>query len=689
MAGINIPGVTDQYKTNDTVEKLMQVERIPLTREQNQLDAYKSQRDAWREINSQLTSLRDSTKTLYSYENPFNNKLTTSTDELAITATANRSADLQSFKIDVIQPATSDRFLTDELPSDYTVPSGMYTFKVADKQINLNWKGGSLKDFSNAINKRSNNTVKSLIIGASAGKKTLLIESLVTGKENKLIFEGAAKDFALESGMISPIKAESHSFGQRVTEIQPLPSNNAQNPQTKTRMPELSVTRTKFLDNSVYVEPRGAYKVDIPANVKTNPNLHITFTASAIARQDITEEINKQLIEPEIPQAGFAEFGGIVIKNIDSETLLEKQTVKPEPVFPLTNKNIFYAVNSDGSEKLIPTPDIFNGEKVSFDLDLSEYQGLSSIVVRNENTGYALEVSSFTTYDSSQGLGYSPNHAITEAGDAIIKYEGITITRPTNTIDDVVPEITLNVHDKTEKTATISVKSDVDASKNALIDFVGKYNQAVAKINILSQNKSEIIEELDYLSDDEKSKAREQLGLFETDFSLTSIKSNMQSILQTGYKSSDEALITMLSQIGIATNASGYSGSYSQSRLRGYLEIDEKKLDSALENNLNDIKNIFGYDSDGDLIIDAGIAFSLDKQLSAYTQTGGILSLKTSNLDSKIKTSENKIARLEEQMDDKEAELRRKYSSMEGTLNSLETQQNTINNFTKQQNGNR
>ena len=110
MAGINIPGVTDQYKTNDTVEKLMQVERIPLTREQNQLDAYKSQRDAWREVNSQLTSLRDSTKTLYSYENPFNNKLTTSTDENAVTATANRGADIQSFKIDVIQPATADRF---------------------------------------------------------------------------------------------------------------------------------------------------------------------------------------------------------------------------------------------------------------------------------------------------------------------------------------------------------------------------------------------------------------------------------------------------------------------------------------------------------------------------------------------------------------------------------------------------
>ena len=112
MAGLNIPGVTDKYNTSATVEKLMQIERIPLTREQNQLDEYKAQKDAWREINTSLTSLRDTTKSLYSFENPFNNKLTTSTDANAITAEATGSASLQSFKVDVIQPASSDRFLT-------------------------------------------------------------------------------------------------------------------------------------------------------------------------------------------------------------------------------------------------------------------------------------------------------------------------------------------------------------------------------------------------------------------------------------------------------------------------------------------------------------------------------------------------------------------------------------------------
>ena len=239
---------------------------------------------------------------------------------------------------------------------------------------------------------------------------------------------------------------------------------------------------------------------------------------------------------------------------------------------------------------------------------------------------------------------------------------------------------------KQKKTATLAVKVDKEASKNALIEFVGKYNQALAKINVLSQNKQDLIDELDYLSDDEKEKLTSQLGMFQTDSSLPNIKSNMQSILSSNYRFTEFTEVTTLAQLGISTNASGYSGSYSQSRLRGYLEIDEKKLDDALENHLDAIKNLFGYDTDGDLIIDEGIAFKLDKQITAYTQTGGILALKTSTLDSKIKSSQSRISKLEDQMDKKEAELKQKYSTMQGTLSSLESQQTTISNFTRQQN---
>lgn len=685
MAGINIPGVTNQYNTNETVEKLMQIERIPLTREQKTLDSYKAQQDAWRSVNRKMTELRDSVKTLYSFDNPFNNKITSSTEEYAITADATRKATYESFKVDVIQPATADRFLTSELDSDTKVPAGTYTYKINDKSITMRWKGGSLQDFSNALNRRGGELLKTRVIGASKGKKTLSIESQKTGSENRLTFEDDAKTFAESSGMIIRVKPKTIEFGTN--------RNDYRNIQPETpeqeRLPQISAANLKISGENVVVPPRGGYALSIPETVLGTPGTHIQFAIKKQDATDITIALNKQESRPVFPDSGTATFKDVTIRNAPIDASLPPEPEKKiKPLDPISTSDVLFVKMKDGSEKHISTPGLLSGEETKIDISLNDYKNIDSLVIKNRNTGISLSVTSVSALNPSENRGFVPQHAISSADDAIIKYEGITIRRPTNTIDDVVPEVTLNVFDKTEKTATIAVKPDVESAKEALITFVGKYNQSLAEINILSQNKPEIVEELDYLSSDEKKEKQEKLGMFSTDSSLTSLKSAMQTAASANYKFDEDAKITMLSQIGIATNATNYSG-YTPSKLRGYLEIDEKKLDSELEKHLDDVRNMFGYDSDGDLIIDSGIGYKLDKQLTAYVQSGGVFAMKTSSLDARIKSSEQKIARLETQMDDKEAELRTKYGQMEGALNSLESQQNTIKNFSNSGNKNR
>ncbi|MGI5092488.1 flagellar filament capping protein FliD [Treponema socranskii] len=684
MPGLNIPGVTDKYNTNDTVEKLMKVERVPLTREQDTLKTYQAQQNAWRDVNRTLTEFRDSVKTLYSYENPFNNKLASSSDEYAITADANRSAQYQSFKVNVIQPATADRFLTAELPDNTKVPQGTYTFRVADKSVSFNWKGGSLTDFSKALNKRGGDLINSLVIGSGAGTKTLLIESKKTGEANRLTFEDEAKTFAIETKMISPVKSDAASFGKTKTEFRPAPPQTTSLEQEG--LPRIANTQIAVSNGKISIPPRSGFSLAVP---QENDGKRISFTLSPAAVEDITEALNKRPLAPELPNAGYASFKDVVIDNNPSDTLLPKgETTRSADLLPVTSSGIVYAAMSDGSEKEIATPNILASDKTEIDIDTNDYPGIASIVIRNRNTGSAFTMSSVSLYDPKSAGGFTPNNAASTAQDAIITYEGIRIKRPTNDIDDVVPDVTLHVHEKTERTATIKIDPDVKSAKDALITFVGKYNESLAQINILSQNKSEIVDELTYLSDDRREKEKERLGLFMGDFSLTSMKSNFQAIQSARYQAKEDAVITMLSQIGISTNASGSTGGYTASRLRGYLEIDEKKLDAALASHLEDIKNMFGYDSDGDLITDSGIAYRLDRELGAYVQTGGIIGTKISTLGTRIKSSETKIAQLETQMDKKEKELRRKFASMEGSLNSLESQQTTISNFIRQNNRN-
>lgn len=720
MGGINIPGVTDQYKTNDTVEKLMKIERIPLTREQDTLKSYQTQRDAWRDVNRKMSALRDSVKNLYSYDNPFNNKLADSSDERAITAEAGHGAAYESFKVDVLQRAASDRMLSDELEADgQKVPAGNYTFKVADKSVTLKWSGGTLKDFATAITRRGGGMVKSSVIGASSGKKTLLVESLKTGAANRLIFEGDAHKFALDTGLIvqdtsrnqtltprmSAIDETTEGEGQKAVPLEAPPPPSVSAVTEQEGMMPLTADGVETGENGVTAPPRSSLIFDLPevAPDEEGKARRVTFTVTREEAEDIADILNKRMAGPTMPDAGTAEYQEIIINNDPSNPMLPPAG---EPLDKILTDNVFFAVMADGTEEEIDTKGLvvgwempeeveseqgvmMPGEDTPYTVDfaLDEYPDIRSIAVRNRNTGVALVLSEPIVHDAAAADGYVAKNPADIAQDAVIKYEGITIRRPNNDIDDIVPAVTLHVHDKTEKTATITIKPDKETSKDALITFVGKYNEALAEVNVLSQNKSEIIEELTYLSNDEREKQKDKLGMFLSDFTLSSVKSSLMS--QTTAKSANaDAKLLTLAQMGISTSATGYSG-YSGSRLRGYLEIDEKKLDSALENNLDDIKDLFGYDSDGDLVVDTGVAYTIDRTLESYTRTGGVFANKTTGLDNKIKASERNIARLETQMDKKEAELKEKYAAMEGSLNALEREQTTISNFQRRNNADR
>lgn len=691
--GLNIPGVSDKYKTNDLVKSLMEVERIPLKREEANLETYNKQQSAWRDVNQKMSSLRESVKSLYSFENPFSNKLASSSDEFAVSVDAGREADFGSFKIDVLQPAQADRFLSDEIGSDYNVPQGKYTFKVGQKTIEYNWKGGKLTDFVDSVNKRGNNTIKASLIGVSPDKKSLLLESLKTGEENALVLENKAFDLALKIGMISETKPETTNFtinqeSMKITKTKDAIEQEGLEPISKSRVSTTS--------RQITIGARGGFETDLPESITSKKNQKIEFTFTEEKIKDITEGTGSVKEVFQVPSAGGIEYEGITVYNNLSETTLppgEEKKLEGLKSIETSNENIFFIKDIDGNETAL-THQYFSSDgktkstKVSFKLD--DFPNAKTLVVRNSNTGKEITMTMPVATDTRTSLGYKPNHAASQACDAKIRYEGITLSRPSNDIDDVVPHITLHVHEKTDKTATVKIEPDTESAKDAIITFVGKYNQTIAEINILTTNKPEVISELDYLSKDEQEEAKEKLGMFQSENSLRTGKTNLMQIVSGNYKFLDSAQITMLSQIGVSTNASGGTrGGYNPSQMRGYLEVDEKKLDQSLASNLNDIKNIFGYDSDGDLIIDDGIGLKLDKQLSAWVQSGGIINTKNQAIDSKIKATNTKITKLQTQLDRKEAELKMKYANMQGTLGGLESQQNSIQNFANQSNRSR
>jgi flagellar hook-associated protein 2 len=321
-----------------------------------------------------------------------------------------------------------------------------------------------------------------------------------------------------------------------------------------------------------------------------------------------------------------------------------------------------------------------------------------SLNIENLNTHREVSIGNIEVLDPSSRSGLKPANAVSTARDAVLSMEGIEITRSTNVINDLVPGVTLTVRGVSDKPVELKITANTDAVKEAIISFVGNYNRLMAEINILTARSlpaglntstdDTIINELTYLNSDERSEMRDRLGAFNGDITLTNIRNSLMRTVTAPYPTSLERELTLLAQIGINSNASRTSG-YDPSKLRGYLEIDEKILDSALETKIPAIKELFASDTTGDLIADTGVAFSVETLVRPFVETGGIISLKTGTIDSRINQDERRIANLDRQLAAKEQDLRIQYAKMESAYARMEQMSNSLDNFSQQNRGGR
>jgi flagellar hook-associated protein 2 len=413
-----------------------------------------------------------------------------------LTAAAIRDTSEQTRSFTVKQIASSDRFLSSPLEGDFTVESGTYSFTVGKEEVSFDFKGGSLREFTEALNRRGRGVVQSSLIAVKPGTQSLLIESKITGEENTLSFAGAAIALGEKSGMI----------------------------------------------NYVYDES--------------------------------------------------AETGTMAALN-----------------------------------------------------------------------------------------------AVSTAQDAIITMEGIEIRRAGNEIDDLVPGVTLSIKEVSNKPVKLQIETDREAVKDAIITMVGNYNRLMAEINILTRSDTKVIDELTYLTKEEKADYLKRLGSFSGDSTLLQMRNSMMRIVSAPYETSLDRDMALLAQIGIGTDVRRAGGS-NASQLRGYLEIDEKVLDAAIASKLPAIKQLFSSDTNGDLLPDTGIAYSLDLLAKPYVEVGGLFALKTNSMDSRIDQENRRIVSLDRQLAAKEAELKKQYGQMESAYNRMEQMSGSFDRFQQQNNNN-
>ena len=660
---MNIPGI-GAGKYDNLIETLMKKERAPRDSAAEDLKKYERQNTIWRKLGQFSTEIREKTRELYSFNNPFVEKTVVSSNERAITATASRDAREQTFKISIDQIAQADSFLSKELPKDFQVSKGLYTFTIGEKKVSLNWQGGKYRNFMDAVNKKGKDVIRISEIKTSPAAVSLLFESQLTGEAQKLNFSDDALTFALENEIIKKNDRSASGVAKDAAVV--------------------SAQTTERIAFSQTV--RGTQQYVLEYTVSLQNTSSSAGPSSSTSSRTETHTAGAGGV-PIYEQSGFVSYKGITVTNMVSDSSITSESLAADmpPPAPIEDYGVLSVVSPRGT--LIPLPTLANTEEPqTFTIPLSEYGDVTGITIHNNNTDKTVSISDIKVYDPKATGEYVPVNPVSQAQEAVLSFENIPVKRSKNTIDDLIPGVTLQLADKTDKKESISIKPDTNAAKNAIIEFVAKYNRLLAEINIVTSNQQTVIDEIEYFSDDERKTAEENLGALFGDTTLSSLKNTLRQIVSNVYRKNADTSIRSLAQIGISTKSDTSSG-FNEARLRGYLEIDEKKLDEALKNAIEDVRYLFGYDTNNDILIDDGVAFQVFKQIDPYVQRGGIFSTRTNGLTAQIKTSKEKIARYDKELEKKEQELRQKYGTMDGSLKKLQKQSDMITNFNRQNRG--
>jgi len=346
----------------------------------------------------------------------------------------------------------------------------------------------------------------------------------------------------------------------------------------------------------------------------------VTATATEAASEgSYSVEVNR-LAQPHkmgsAEHLDSVEFGGLaadkLILTVGSDTL----TIDLSTAMSLADLNS--AINSAADDKGVElTSTIISGDG-----------GIEKLTLTASNEGYDNRVQVGGTIggvasDTVLGLATintdaagDPLGADSEL-DAEIVVDGLTLTRSSNSVDDVISGVTLDLKDVTTSAETISVSLNTSSVKSSVNTFVDKYNDLMTTMDELSKFDPTTGERSVLLGD---------ATLRAVEFSLRNELSNTVSGISGTFNS--------LSAIGITTERDGS------------VTLDSDVLDQAIANNFDDIGELFGSTN--------GVANRFDTLIEGYVKSKGVL-------DSRIEGINTSI----EDINDQRAALARRLATLE------------------------
>ncbi|UGQ16958.1 flagellar filament capping protein FliD [Borrelia sp. RT1S] len=657
-SGFFVPGVDSKYNTKEIRESMLKGDKARIETSLKKLEHLEQEKSAWQVINRKVSTLNSLAKQITSLNSPFNNMSGKSSNSDVLSMSARYGARNETYRINVNQVANSDVFLSANFKQkEVEVPAGDYTFLVGTKEIKFK-NSGDIVSLVRDINSRGKGFLSAKVVKSdNVGNSRLIFQSLKEGESNKLIMRDEALRLAKKIGILSEHET---NFIPDLTEIINTQQNSSNN---------ISISK-----NNIKLEPLSEISISIPENIEISGGSKIKFE---IKYHDTEDEgvLNKIVFNP-----GEATFEDARVEGEDSIINLG-----PDHKLPLREKkyiqmNMIKIHSNSGSLELPPINVSSEFEKV--EVEIGALLDLKEINIENKVNNKVFTIRGVEIFDPRNRDGYLPINAKSFAENAKVRFDGIDVERDSNVINDLIPNVTLNLKKASDEIIIAQVEPDYEGIKKLLLDFLVAYNEVLAEINIVNSNedntegkKSDVLEELTYLSEENKEEAYKNLGILRTEYALKNLKARLESIMFNSYRTNDPNF-SIISQIGVFTNSISSSGGLSR-----YLQLDEKKFKEIIQNNIDSVRELFAFDLNEDRIYDDGLAKVLGDYLFPLVSSGGFIYNKIRSYDLKIPNQKSVVEDYRKQYEERERKVEGELNTLDFTVKRMKEQEGVLKSF--------
>jgi flagellar hook-associated protein 2 len=239
------------------------------------------------------------------------------------------------------------------------------------------------------------------------------------------------------------------------------------------------------------------------------------------------------------------------------------------------------------------------------------------------------------------------------ASDANVTVDGISYTRQSNAISDIVPGLTLNLKAASSTAASINLARDTSALKTKLTALVTAYNDFD---NIIKETTNP------------KSTLDTYGATLVGDSTARMVRQQMRSLI-FGVSSTPGTTYQTLSQLGFTLDQTGV------------LSLDETKLDTALQTGVDDIAKMFTGGHNKLSVysgLPAGLAGDAVKKLTNLLSATGPLLTKSENATKENTNYQAQLTKLQTRMDALLARYQKQFAAMDSLVGSVNSQKTSL-----------